>query len=91
MAGEDSDRLVVLPDASTSATLHDYTETRIVELVIHADDLALSVGAQPEPPPSDAATIAIDFLVRSVRYRAGDGATLRALAGRSDTGVLRAL
>ena len=91
LAGERSDRLVVLPDASTSATLHDYTETRIVELVVHADDLASSVGAQPQPPPIDAATIAIDFLVRSVRHRAGDSATLRALAGRSDGDVLRAL
>ena len=91
LADERSDRLVVLPDASTSATLHDYTETRIVELVVHADDLASSVGAQLEPPPFDAATIAIDFLVRSIRHRAGDSATLRALAGRSDAGLLRAL
>jgi hypothetical protein len=91
LAGERGDRLVVLPDTSTSATLHDYTETRIVELVVHADDLASSVGAQLEPPPLDAATIAIDFLVRAVRHRAGDSATLRALAGRGDAGVLRAL
>jgi hypothetical protein len=91
LAGERHDRLVVLPDALTSATLHDYTETRIVELVVHADDLASSVGAQPEPPPIDAATIAIDFLVRAVRHRVGDSATLRALAGRSDGDVLRAL
>jgi hypothetical protein len=74
-------------------TVEDYVATRLVEAVVHGDDLAASLG--PEPPPfSDEATAFVaELLWASLRRRAGDAALLRALARseRAAPGVLRAL
>lgn len=63
-------------------TLDDYLVTRIVELVVHVDDLAVSVGVSPPPPPDRCARIAIDFMVRLAVRRHGDLAVIRALSRR---------
>jgi len=62
--------------------LDEYLRTRIVELVVHADDLAVSVGMETPARPPDALTIAIDTLIGAARYRHGDLAVVRALARR---------
>lgn len=62
--------------------LDDYLETRIVELLVHTDDLAASVGLQPPEPPTAAADIAIAHLVAVARLRHGDRAALIALTRR---------
>jgi Mycothiol maleylpyruvate isomerase N-terminal domain len=74
-------------------TLDEYLRTRVVELVVHADDLAASVGVAPVPPQPATGTVAIDVLVGVARIRHGDMAVLRALARRErDTvGALRVL
>lgn len=72
--------------------LDEYLVTRIVELVVHTDDLAVSVGVPaPEPDPV-AATLAIHALVSLARRRHGDGAVIRALTRRERDaiGALRA-
>jgi hypothetical protein len=53
-----------------------YLETRIVELLVHADDLAVSVGEDAEPPPA-ASGIALRMLIAGVRGLHGDKAVLR--------------
>jgi uncharacterized protein (TIGR03083 family) len=63
-------------------TLDEYLRTRVVELVIHADDLAASLGVELAPPRPDTCAIAIDVLVGVARIRHGDMAVLRALARR---------
>ena len=63
-------------------TLDEYLRTRVVELVVHADDLAASVGVELAPPQSGTCKIAIDVLVDVARIRHGDMAVLRALARR---------
>jgi hypothetical protein len=63
-------------------TLDDYLVTRFVELVVHADDLAASLGVDPPPLPAAATGLAIATLVEVARGRHGDGAVLRALARR---------
>jgi len=64
-------------------TLDEYLRTRVVELVLHTDDLALSVGLPHEGTlPSPAASVAIDTLVDLARLRHGDVAVLWALARR---------
>jgi hypothetical protein len=63
-------------------TLDAYLRTRVVELVIHADDLAASLGVELVPPRPDTCAIAIDVLVGVARIRHGDMAVLRALARR---------
>jgi hypothetical protein len=74
-------------------TLDEYLRTRVVELVVHADDLAASVGVEPAPPQPATTAVAIDVLVGVARIRHGDMAVLRALARRErDTaGALRVL
>jgi uncharacterized protein (TIGR03083 family) len=63
-------------------TLDEYLRTRVVELVIHADDLAASVGVELAPPRPGTSRVAIDVLVGVARLRHGDMAVLRALARR---------
>jgi uncharacterized protein (TIGR03083 family) len=85
------DRAILVGDGTVPMTLRAFTTTRLVELVVHADDLAESVGATIPPPSADAAAIVIEHLVSSVRHRVGDGRTIRALVGRDDPDTLRAL
>jgi Mycothiol maleylpyruvate isomerase N-terminal domain len=74
-------------------TLDEYLRTRVVELVVHADDLAASVGVEPLPPQPAATAVAIGVLVGVARVRHGDMAVLRALARRErdPVGALRVL
>jgi Mycothiol maleylpyruvate isomerase N-terminal domain len=64
-------------------TLDEYLRTRIVELVVHTEDVALSVNLpyRIEVAPA-VATIVIDTLVDLARLRHGDWAVIRALARR---------
>lgn len=62
--------------------LDDYLETRIVEALVHTEDLALSVGIEPPNPPDDALEIAVDHLLDVALRRHGLAAILRALTRR---------
>lgn len=80
LATEDPDRpLDVRPVLPFAVTVADFVATRVLELVVHGDDLATSVGRTFEPP-AEAAGVAIGLLVDTARARAGDVAVLRALA-----------
>lgn len=63
-------------------TIEDYLVTRLIELVVHVDDLAVSVGVQPPELPRAATEVAIDTLVEVARLKHGDTAVLRALTRR---------
>ena len=63
-------------------TLAEYLRTRVVELVVHSDDLALSIGVDLTPPEPATCQVAIGTLVDVARIRHGDLAVLRALARR---------
>ena len=90
LRADDPDRAILVGD-DAATTVRAFTTTRVVELVVHADDLAESVGAVIPPPAADAAEIAIGLLVASTRHRVGDARTIRALAGRWEADDLRAL
>jgi uncharacterized protein (TIGR03083 family) len=62
--------------------LDEYLVTRLVELVVHADDLAASLGVTPPPLPAAATGLAIATLVEVARIRHGDAGVLRALTRR---------
>jgi hypothetical protein len=70
--------------------LDEYLRTRVVELVVHADDLAASIGVELVPPQPATCRVAIDVLVDAARIRHGDMAVLRALA-RRERGPVEAL
>ncbi len=59
--------------------LDEYLITRIIELLVHMDDLAVTLGVATPMPDPDAAGAAIETLVRVARLRVGDIAVLRAL------------
>jgi hypothetical protein len=63
-------------------TLDEYLRTRMVELVIHGDDLAASVDVAFGPLSPDLGGIVISTLVDVARVRHGDLAVLRALTRR---------
>lgn len=62
--------------------LEDYLETRIVEVLVHADDLAASLEVPLPGFPPEAFELAIDHLVDVARLRHGDRAVLVALSRR---------
>jgi hypothetical protein len=62
--------------------LDDYLTTRLVELGVHVDDLAVSVKVDTPQLPTAAFDLAIEALVSTARYRHGDLGVLRALARR---------
>lgn len=67
--------------------LDEYLVTRIVELAVHGDDLALSLGTEPPALPPAATGLAIAALVEVARIRHGDHAVVRALARRERDAV----
>ena len=66
----------------TPMRLDDYLETRLVELVVHLDDLAVSVGGDVERVPAAAFEVVATVLARVAARRVGGLATVRALARR---------
>ena len=72
--------------------VRDYLVSRIVEQVVHLDDLARSLGVPAWPVPPTAVDLTLAVGIDVARRRRGDAAVLRALyrAGEAD-GVLPAL
>lgn len=68
--------------ANQVLTFDDLLICRCVELTVHTDDLAVSVGIPTPPLPQDATELSIDCLVGAARLRHGDVAVLRALTRR---------
>jgi hypothetical protein len=60
----------------------DYLGSRVVELLVHADDLAASVGIDLPAPPSGAAAVALATLLDAARDVYGDTTVLRAFTRR---------
>lgn len=67
--------------------LDDYLITRLVELVVHTDDVATSVGTDAPELPERAFSEAIGCLVAVARLRHGDIAVTRALTRRERDAV----
>jgi len=82
LEGESAGRLLDLrPTVPIVVRLGDWLPTRVLELVVHADDLATSVGIDA-PLPEGAATVTIDLMLAIARAVHGDVAVIRALARR---------
>lgn len=61
-------------------TVAGYLETRLVELVIHLDDLSVSVGDEMPTVPSEALVCVVGVLGRTAALRAGGWRTIRSLS-----------
>jgi hypothetical protein len=65
-----------------SLAIDEYLKTRLIELTVHLDDLALSLDDESFTLPESATTFAIAVLVGVARARNGDLEILRALTRR---------
>lgn len=94
LAAAPADRAVpVVRLPGSVAPLGDYVVTRLIELVVHADDLCVSVGIDPACIPEPAMSQCVDALMTMARRRVGELITLRALARaeRAPADALRVL
>ncbi len=74
------DPVVGLPWAARVVRLDDLLITRMMELAVHSDDLAVSVGVPTPAFPQSAMDTVIDLLSRLAVRRHGATAVLRALS-----------
>lgn len=90
--GERPERLVEVYGGLV-LSLDEYLVTRLIELAVHGDDLAMSLGVAPPALSPDATGLVITTLVEVARLSRGDTAVLRALIRRErDTvGALRVI
>lgn len=72
--------VVTMTWAGWNLTFDDFLTTRLMELVVHSDDLAVSVGAPTPVPPDSAVTTVVDLLSRIAVRRHGGTAVIRALS-----------
>ncbi|GAA1259045.1 maleylpyruvate isomerase N-terminal domain-containing protein [Oryzihumus leptocrescens] len=80
LAAQPADRVVVLPWVGWSLALDDYLTTRMMEIAVHRDDLAVSVGVEVGDLPEAVFGPVLDLLARLAARRHGQTAMLRALA-----------
>ena len=74
---ESPDRLMRVP-IRRSMRLEEFMTTRVLEVVVHADDLAASVGLPTPSFPEECGEVVIALLVEMSRRRHGDTAVIRA-------------
>jgi hypothetical protein len=80
LPAQDPQRLIYVPWSGWALTLEDFLTTRLLEIVIHADDLAVSVGTVAPDMPSGATDTVLVLLTRLAARRHGSAAVLRALS-----------
>jgi hypothetical protein len=71
---------VFIPWQGWSLTMHDWLVTRKMEMVVHSDDLAASVGVPTPEFPDDVLAPVLDLLTRVAVRRHGQVAVVRALS-----------
>jgi hypothetical protein len=75
------DRLVRLSTwGDYSLRLDDFLVTRLMELAVHSDDLAVSVGLPTPPLPTTATDTVVDLLAQLAARRHGPLAVIRTLS-----------
>jgi hypothetical protein len=92
LGGATSDRAVpVLRVAGGQVSLCDYLRTRVLEIVVHGDDIVCSVPGLTTPePPFRAMEVSLGVCVELARARVGDLGTLRGFT-RAERGLPDAL
>jgi hypothetical protein len=74
------DHAVFMPQVGWALSLDDFLITRMMELAVHGDDLAVSVGLATPDLPDAAFDPVLVMLTRLAARRHGQAALLRALA-----------
>jgi hypothetical protein len=71
---------VLIPWQGWSLTAHDFAVTRLMEMVVHADDLAASIGVETPVFPVEAVRQVVGLLSGVAVDRHGQAAVVRALS-----------
>ncbi|GHA11912.1 hypothetical protein GCM10010389_58720 [Streptomyces echinoruber] len=89
LADAQDDRVVFMPQTGWALSLDDFLLTRMVELAVHMDDLAVSVGLRAPELPGVAFEPVLALLTGLAVRRHGQAALLRALtrAERAPAGI----
>ncbi|WP_432477733.1 maleylpyruvate isomerase N-terminal domain-containing protein [Nocardioides sp. GXQ0305] len=74
------DTVVMIPWQGWALSAHDLVVTRLMEMVVHGDDLASSVGVETPVLPDEAVRLAIDLLAQVAVDRHGQAAVVRTLS-----------
>jgi len=80
LAAEDPDRAIHLPWTAWALTLDSLLTTRMLEIVVHTDDLAASLGLPTPEFPTPVVETVVDLLSRLAVQRHGAVPVLRALS-----------
>ncbi|WIN00659.1 maleylpyruvate isomerase N-terminal domain-containing protein [Actinoplanes oblitus] len=80
LPAEPPDRVIQLPWGPWSLSLDDFLVTRLLELAVHCDDLATSIGADTPPFPPSWFDPVISVLCHLAARRHGQPALIRALS-----------
>lgn len=80
---ESGDRILDMrPTLPWTITLADRIRLQAWDLVVHLDDLAVSLGQSGAEAPKGASNVAIDAMLEAARSQHGDCAVIRALSRR---------
>jgi hypothetical protein len=77
---EPADRVVLIPWQGWALTLDDFLTTRMMEIVVHSDDLAVSVGVEAPRLPREVLDPVLVLLTRLAVRRHGQSAVVSALS-----------
>jgi len=80
LSDEPTDRVVALPWTDWPLSLDDFLATRVLEIVIHSDDLPVSVGIPTPELPASVTDPVLRLLCRLATERHGPTAVLRTLS-----------
>ena len=80
LRAEPAGRLVTVPWGPWALSLDDFLTTRLLEIAVHSDDLAVSVGVPTPPLDPPALDPVLALLTRLAVRRHGQAAVLRALS-----------
>lgn len=87
LAAEPATRRVSVMGGTARMLLDDYLPTRLIETVVHGDDLAASVGAEPSAFSPEVLAVVIGTLVGTAVTRHGQLAVIRAMTRRERDAV----
>ena len=80
LSDEPADRVVAPPWTNWPLSLNDFLASRVLEIVIHSDDLAVSVGIPTPELPASVTDPVLQLLCQLATERHGPTAVLRTLS-----------
>lgn len=80
LAAQPPDRAVLIPWQGWSLSLDDFLVSRMMEITVHGDDLAASLGQEPPDLPEPVLRPVLSLLVGVAVRRHGQSAVVRALS-----------